>query len=68
MVFSTVAVARPSFYVHLCSGSVDVIAPADGLSLDATTISLLNGKCVAASYDRRDVLFCSQDIDALPNL
>jgi hypothetical protein len=66
MVFTTLPTARPSFYVHLCSGGIDVIAPADGVTLDATTISLLNGDRVAASYARRDVLFCSRDVDALP--
>jgi hypothetical protein len=68
MVFPMLPALSPSFYVHLCSGAIDVVAPADSVSLDATTISLMNGDRVAASYARRDVFFCCREVDALPSV
>jgi hypothetical protein len=66
MTFSTLPALSPIFYVHLRTGAIDVVAPADGVSLDATAISLLYGEHVTASYARGDVFFCSREVDSLP--
>lgn len=54
------------FYIQLLSGRIELSAAADRVLLDASTLRLMNGDYVVASYERSNVLYCSRAPDSLP--
>jgi hypothetical protein len=59
--------ASSSIYVHLTSGSVDQLSPANDVHVGLETIDILNDGHEVAHYTARDVLFCSHlDVSPFP--
>lgn len=59
---STTPIEEPvhTVFVHLCSGDVEIVAPATAVSVEAQFVTIFNGEAVVATYARRDVYLCSK--------
>jgi hypothetical protein len=55
-------------YVELLSGVVEIVSPADHVLIDATSLRLMDGEELAATYSRADVLYCSREDIGIPYL
>jgi hypothetical protein len=64
----TIAPATPvSIFVHLTSGDVLQLSPADNVRVNTETVEIRNGEQRVALYTARDVLFCSHaDVSPFP--
>ena len=56
------------YYVYLCSGEVQAVAPADSIELSSSELAIrLNGATVA-SFPRSHVFSCSRTLQSGPIL
>jgi hypothetical protein len=57
----------PCIFVHLTSGDVEELCPADSVRVGLDTIGVFNGAQPVAQFIARDVMFCSsEDISPFP--
>jgi hypothetical protein len=54
-----------SIFVHLMSGEIDELSPADSVHVGQEIVSVCNHGQPVAEYTRREVLFCSH-LDVAP--
>jgi hypothetical protein len=58
---------QPSIYVHLNSGRVEELCPADSVLVGSETVEVLNAGLQVARFTAREVLFCSHlDVSPFP--
>jgi hypothetical protein len=56
------------YYVYLCSGEVQAVAPADSLELSSSELAILLDGATVASFPRSLVFSCSRTLQSSPVL
>ena len=57
----------PCIFVHLTSGDIKELCPADSVRVSLDTIGIFNGEQPVAQFTAHEVIFCShEDVSPFP--